>query len=120
MKAEYGRAVEEFEKAVASSSGLAYAEASLAHACAVSGDTGRALAIYDKLLKKSRASYVPALDLALVSTGLKRYEDAARQLENARRQRCAWLIQANLDPRFRPIEADPGFRALVQFPRRAG
>jgi serine/threonine-protein kinase len=111
-KHEYGRAVEEFETASRLSSGLSYAESALAHSCALAGDDKRARAILQSLL--NRRSYVPRMDAALVHVGLGEYEDAFKDLETARIQRCAWLLRANTDPRLCPIRTDPRFRSLMK------
>jgi TolB-like protein/Tfp pilus assembly protein PilF len=117
-KMDEKRTIEEFELAATLSSGLSYAVSSLAHAHATFGDTERASALLEKLMERRRTQYVPSMDLALVSIGLKQYDRAILHLENARADRCAWLLQANIDPRFKPLRARAEFRAIVKSPRR--
>jgi adenylate cyclase len=86
----------------------------LGRAYADLGDRKRAQAIFGELESIARSEYVVFWNLAIVSTGLGRTEEAMAFLESAYEQREATLPFLKSLPWFEPISSSERFRALLR------
>jgi len=66
------------------------------------------------LLTRSKRTYVPAYDLALVCVGLGWNDQAFEWLDKACEERCGWLTYVKVEPRLDSLRADPRFSALLR------
>ncbi|HEY1250094.1 MAG TPA: protein kinase [Thermoanaerobaculia bacterium] len=82
-------------------------------ALAAAGRAQEARAILDELLERSRRSYVPRLDLALLHCALGEKEEALAALEKAYEDRNALLWYRLHMPNFDPLRGEPRWRALA-------
>jgi len=91
--------------------------AALAHAYAISGKKGKAEQTLGRLLSLKKTELVSPYFAALVNVGLGKLDETFSLLEEARGQRCDWLIQMGVDPRWKPLHGNPRFAKLL---RRVG
>ncbi len=117
LKKNYPEAIAEFRKAVALSGGKRYKE-SLAHALAVSGNTGEAKKLLNELKSASKPEDVPTYGIALVYAGLGDKERAIEWLEKACDQKDVEVAYSlKIEPAFDDLHQDPRFQNLL---RRVG
>ena len=107
-------AVAEFDTALRQSGGLSIAAAARAHALALTGEKAQAEAVARDLIERSRTSYVPAFEIAVIFMGLGDLDKTFEWLENAVRERSTWLVHVGWDPRFKSVRTDPRFVAVVR------
>lgn len=108
----YAEAIAAFRRAIELSGGrgLRY----LGHALAKAGQRDEAIRILNELTLRSRTgAYVPAVDFALIYTGLGDCDNAFQWLDRMREERSNWLIYLNVDPRFDCLSSDPRFKQLL-------
>jgi TolB-like protein/DNA-binding winged helix-turn-helix (wHTH) protein/tetratricopeptide (TPR) repeat protein len=117
QQGRYREAIDWFRKACASSGEISHATAALGHAYGVSGDVTAANRVLAQLKQLSKHRYVPAYDIAMVYLGLGEKKQAYDWLENGFRERSAWMVYLNMDPRLNGLRSDPKFIELV---RRVG
>jgi DNA-binding winged helix-turn-helix (wHTH) protein/Tfp pilus assembly protein PilF len=86
----------------------------IARAYADLGDAARADEIYGKLLEAARAKYVAFWNLAIVATGLGRFDDALSHLEKALQDHEPALLFLKSLPWYTPISQSARFRAIVE------
>jgi hypothetical protein len=86
--------------------------AALARAQALAGDEAAALATMQRLQGGS-FHYVPPFDVATVEAALGCADDAFAHLAQACDEGSSWLRFAAIDPRLRPLRADPRFPPLL-------
>ncbi|HYE66088.1 MAG TPA: protein kinase, partial [Pyrinomonadaceae bacterium] len=91
--------------------------ASLGHASAVSGRSGEARKVVDKLRKLSKRRYVSPYWIAIIYTGLGEREQAFEWLEKAYEERFDWLIFLKVEPMFDSLRSEARFADLM---RRVG
>jgi TolB-like protein/DNA-binding winged helix-turn-helix (wHTH) protein/Tfp pilus assembly protein PilF len=106
-------AIAEFETAVELSERSPVYVASLAHAYGIAGERFQAERLLDELRRTSARKYVSSYDLALVSLGLGREEEALTLLEQAVGERSPRVAFLNVEPRFDGIRSGARFRQLV-------
>jgi TolB-like protein/Flp pilus assembly protein TadD len=106
-------AIAEFQTALKLWPDSALNLSALGHAYAVSGRGREAEALLAKLLDQSKQSYVSPYDLAALSYGLGRIDDALAWLERAYQRRAGFIPYLNLDPRFDGLRSDARFRDLL-------
>lgn len=111
---QISQAIQAFERATELSAGASYAQASLAYAMAVAGQSAGAIGILEQLEQRSKYRYVPPIDLGLVHLGLGNNSEAFGYFEKARERRCSRLIWMNIDPRMQHLRGDPRFEKLLQ------
>ena len=70
-----------------------------------------------QLKQLSKHRYVPAYDIAMVYLGLGRKKQAYDCLERGFRERSAWMVYLNMDPRLDVLRSDPRF---IELARRVG
>jgi tetratricopeptide (TPR) repeat protein len=83
------------------------------HACAVSGDRAKALALMARIRALESSRYVPPFHMALAYIGLGQIEDAFAALDQAWLDRDPAFASLPADPRFTPLTGDPRFAELV-------
>ncbi|HXF96582.1 MAG TPA: tetratricopeptide repeat protein [Gemmatimonadales bacterium] len=110
----YPEAIASLRRAVELSGGLAFTQASLAHALAASGDRAAATELLDRLTAERRTGrrYISPYDLAAVYAGLGDREQAFSLLNQAASEGAAQIIHLRWDPRLHALRDDPRFRAL--------
>jgi DNA-binding winged helix-turn-helix (wHTH) protein/TolB-like protein/Flp pilus assembly protein TadD len=107
-------AVREFEQAESLSGSDPYTEGLLGYAEGVSGNTGKAHQLIQKLTLRSRREYVPALSIALIYVGLGEREQALEWLSHSYQDRSTHMVYSKVDPLLDPLRSDPRFKALLQ------
>jgi predicted Zn-dependent protease len=86
----------------------------LARAYAELGDVERAYEIFETLQSMARTEYVVNWNLAIVATGLGRFDEAMSYLETAYEEREAALPFLKSLPWFEPISGSERFRELLR------
>ena len=89
-------------------------KASLGHAYAVAGQTGRGRSVLGALRTAAAQSYVPSYYFAVVHAGLGQRDEAIRYLERAYEERSTVLAYLRIDPRLAPLRNEPRFIALAR------
>ena len=89
-------------------------KASLGHAYAVAGQTGRGRSVLGALRSAAAQSYVPSYYFAVVHAGLGQRDEALRYLERAYEERSTVLAYLRIDPRLAPLRNEPRFIALAR------
>jgi TolB-like protein/Tfp pilus assembly protein PilF len=109
-----GEAVAEYQKSVQMSGNVTFTTAGLGHLYASNGDRSRGRAIYEELVARSKAAYVPAYDVALVCVGMGWTDQAFDWLGKALDERSGWLTYLNVEPRMDTVRSDPRFNELLR------
>jgi eukaryotic-like serine/threonine-protein kinase len=108
---EFDKAIGEFQRIKGDSTeGVMH----LAYAYALSGRQTEARALVSDALRTAPHQHVSAYDLAYVFLVLDGAEKALEQLEAAYDERAYHLVWLNVDPRFLPMQADPGFHNILR------
>jgi serine/threonine-protein kinase len=113
QKKRYVEAINEFQGARAAGFDEAACLSLMGHAYAVSGRTGQARSILEKLLKSSPGHYVDPLTVATIYIGLGDADRAFEWLNRALEDRSETLLFLKVEPRFDSLRADPRFKNLV-------
>jgi TolB-like protein/Tfp pilus assembly protein PilF len=106
---QYAEAAASLLRALSHSPGNTFAQASLAHVHAVSGDKKKARRIVERLKATASEKYVSPYGLAEVYAALGETEQALAELEKAVAERSWWLIFAGVNPRFDRLKTEPRF-----------
>jgi serine/threonine-protein kinase len=110
----HGEAIEAHRHAVQLTGGrYTYYSALLGNALALEGRRDEARAILRELDERAAHQYVPPFDRAVVLAGLDEDAAALDALEQAYRDRNAYLWARILFPQLRRLRGAPGFRALA-------
>ncbi|OGD24712.1 MAG: hypothetical protein A2Y69_01115 [Candidatus Aminicenantes bacterium RBG_13_59_9] len=88
--------------------------AGLGHAYGIAGKKKEAREILEKLLERSKRTYVPAYDIAAVYTGLGETAQAFEWLSKAFEERSGFLVYIKCDRRFDGLRSDPRYAALIK------
>lgn len=88
--------------------------AGLGHAYGIDGREKEAREVLEKLLEKSKRTYVPAYDIAAVYLGLGEDGPAFEWLSKALEERSGFLIYIQCDRRFDSLRSDPRYEALLK------
>ena len=88
--------------------------AAVAHVFAASGNRPAAETLLAELIEKSKANYVSAYDIAVVYAGLGETDRAFDSLNKAYEEESGFLPYMNLDPRIKPLHADPRYEPLLR------
>jgi tetratricopeptide (TPR) repeat protein len=88
--------------------------AMLGHGSAVAGDRATALTIIDQLQSRASDGYVSPYAFAVIHTGLGDHDSALKWLIRAYEEHAIWLVLIKLDPRLKPLAADPRFQTLAR------
>ena len=113
-KEMFEEAAVEFQRAIELSGENAVFLGSLGFTFGRAGMKEQALDMLAKLKRRAEESYVPAVNLAMVMTGLDRIDEAFEELERAFAERSSWLVSLNVEPLFDPLRSDPRFQDLVR------
>jgi serine/threonine-protein kinase len=85
----------------------------LAYASAKGGKTAQALALLGELHERSKESYVPAYDFAIIHLALGENEAALQWLQKAYDEHDWALMVLAVEPRLDPLRPDPRFQMLI-------
>lgn len=88
-------------------------EGAYAQALALAGRRAEAVLLRDRLVKQSRARYIPAVTLAVVELGLGQVDDAVAYAEQGAENRELSAALFGVHPLYDPLRAHPRFRALL-------
>jgi TolB-like protein/Tfp pilus assembly protein PilF len=113
-KGMYAEAISELETAVELSGEGTLALAMLGHGLASAGRKDEALKIVEKLMERSKRSYVPSYWIAVVYNGIKDRDKVVAWLRKAFEERSSWLVWCNVEPRFDWLRGDPDFVSLMR------
>jgi TolB-like protein/DNA-binding SARP family transcriptional activator len=108
----YPEALSMLEQAAAVSHRSATVLTALGRAHALSGSESAARAILDEL-RRDRAGYLPAYEMAKLHIALGERAEALRWLGRAYEQRSHSLAFLAVDPQLDPLRTDPAFRDLL-------
>jgi TolB-like protein/tetratricopeptide (TPR) repeat protein len=117
QKGLYAQGVAELESVATLPDGPAFKHM-LAYAYAAAGQSERARRTLSEYVSADGHEYVK-YDVALVHVALGEVERALEVLEEGYRAKDTAMVRLNVDPRWDPIRAQPGFQALtrrMQFP----
>jgi serine/threonine protein kinase/tetratricopeptide (TPR) repeat protein len=112
-------AVVEFQNAVDNWPGNFLPLADLGHAYGIAGKKKEAQEILEKLLaekllEKSKRTFVSAYDIAAVYIGLGEKDQAFEWLSKALEERSGFLVYIKCDRRFGGLRSDPRYEALLK------
>jgi serine/threonine-protein kinase len=114
QKHDYPRAIVEFERAVAGSTGKsANMLGSLGHAYAVAGRRDDAIRVLGQIDAVARTHYVPSFFSAEVYLGLGDVPKALELLDRSYEEHSTLLSYAKMDPRLDPLRGNAQFVALL-------
>jgi tetratricopeptide (TPR) repeat protein len=88
--------------------------AGAAHAYAVWGKKGKARLAVKRLLSFKKSGLVSPYFMSLVNAGLGNVGEAMGLLLQAHKERCGWLIQLGVDPRWKPLHGTAEFGKLMR------
>lgn len=114
QKSMIKEAIVEFQNALSHWKDGSLPLAALGHAYGVSGQKKEAQGILDRLLEKSKRTYVPGYDIAAVSIGLGEKDQAFEWLSKALEERSGFLVYIKCDRRFDGLRSDPRYEALLK------
>jgi eukaryotic-like serine/threonine-protein kinase len=106
-------AMQEFQTAVALSSGHPFYRAWLGYGYAVSGNRQDSNRILEELARPT-GRYVSSYDLAAICAGLGREQDAVKWLQKAYDERASHFHHMGVEPVFDPLRSEPGFQELAR------
>jgi len=104
-------ALAEFRRAL--ETGSAREAAMLAYAHAIAGQPAEALELLRRLVGPTGDRDAPPYHVAMIYTGLGRYDDALSWLERAADELDPWVTALNIDPVFYPLRTNARFAVLV-------
>jgi serine/threonine-protein kinase len=107
-------AINSFERALEMSDRASEVLASLAHACAVSGDTERAEKLLAELNRTAANRYVSPCLFAQVHVGLGQRAEALEFLERGLQIRAAEMSWLGVRPVFDGLRSEPRFRKILE------
>jgi len=113
MKGMHPQAREAFQKILAVAPNDPAVLALMGHEYAISGDSAKAMQIISQLQQLSAHTYVPAIYIALVYTGLHDLDNAFTWLDKAYNERTEYLMYLPTDPLADPLRGDPRFAQLL-------
>jgi serine/threonine protein kinase/Tfp pilus assembly protein PilF len=114
QKSMIKEAIIEFQNALSHWKDGSLPLAALGHAYGISGQKKEAQGILDRLLEKSKRTYVPGYDIAAVSLGLGEKDQAFEWLSKAVEERSGFLVYIKCDRRFDGLRSDPRYEALLK------
>jgi len=114
QKSMVKEAIAEFQSALSEWKDSSIPLAGLGHAYGISGQRTAAQEILGKLLERSKRTYVPAYDIAVVYVGLGDINQAFDWLAKALEERSGFLVYVKCDRRFDVLRSDPRFGALLE------
>jgi tetratricopeptide (TPR) repeat protein len=113
LKGMHPQAREAFQKILSVAPNDPAVLALMGHEYAISGDTAKATQVISQLQQLAAHTYVPAIYIALVYTGLHDLDNAFLWLEKAYTERTEYLMYLPTDPLADPLRNDPRFVQLL-------
>jgi Putative Zn-dependent protease, contains TPR repeats len=117
QQGRYREAVEAHEKGIALGGAHAFSTAFISHACARSGEQGKARDKLRELQEMSKTRYVPSVAFVIAYEGLMEKELALESLNRACENRETNLVLIKVWPHFDMLRDDPRFQEVE---RRVG
>jgi serine/threonine-protein kinase len=114
QQGQFPEAIAELQKAIELAGIIPEPTAWLARAYAVSGKRAEAQKLLDTLKERSKETYVPAYDIAVIYAGLGEREQALAWLEGAYQARSIYMNWLKVDPRLDSLRSDPRFQDLLR------
>lgn len=113
-KGLFGDAIAALQKALALSGGSSAERAALGHVYGQAGKKIEAEQIFKELNELSQQRHVSGHNFALVCAGQGKKDQACEFLEEAYRERAAWMPYIGVDPRFEPLQSNARFQDLLR------
>ena len=114
QKGMYQQAVDESERVLKATPDSTLGLTELAYSLAATGRTASARTILRNLEERSRSSWVPAYNLAIIHVALKENDEAFRYLQKAYAEQDWALLVLAVEPRLDPLRGDPRFLELCR------
>lgn len=111
---EFDLAIAELQKAVQLSDGQPVYISALGHIYASAGKKNDARGIVERLVEISKERYVMPYWLAEIYACMDQKDKAFHWLEEAYKDRSAWLVYTNISPWLDNLRSDPRFDDLLQ------
>ena len=113
QKGMYEQAIAEMQRAMEVCGDCPSLLGQLGHAYAAAGRRGEARRILERLKKQSRPLYL-SYPIAEIYLGLGDEDQALTRLEQAHKERSAWMIYIRVEPKWDPLRGDPRFQDLLR------
>jgi Flp pilus assembly protein TadD len=113
QKGRYMEAIAETQKAVDLSGKTPVMLAMLGYAYAAAGERDKASTILKDLLDPGKRKFVSSADIAIISAGLGKKNEAFKWLDRANAEGSTCTISIKLDPKLDGLRADPRFASLL-------
>ncbi len=113
QKGMYEQAIAEMQRAMEVCGDCPSLLGQLGHAYAAAGRRGEARRILERLKKQSRPLYL-SYPIAEIYLGLGDEDQALTRLEQAHKERSAWMIYIRVEPKWDPLRRDPRFQDLLR------
>jgi len=104
----YAEAIDTFHRALEVDR-IPILTAMLAHTHAIAGERDHALALLEQLEAEAKTRYISPYDIAVIHAGLGDHARAIELLREAVKDRSAWMVFVNVDPRLDPLRSDEAF-----------
>lgn len=114
QKEMYQQAIDESERVLKATPDSTLGLTELAYSLAAAGQTAGARTILRTLEERSRSSWVPAYNLAIIHVALKENDEAFRHLQKAYDEQDWALLVLAVEPRLDPLRSDPRFLELCR------
>ncbi len=113
QKGMYEQAIAEMQRAMEVCGDCPSLLGQLGHAYAAAGRRGEARRILERLKKQSRSLYL-SYPIAEIYLGLGDEDQALTRLEQAHKERSAWMIYIRVEPKWDPLRRDPRCQDLLR------
>ena len=114
QKGMHQEAIDESERVLKATPDSTLGLTELAYSLAAAGKTARARMILRTLEERSRSSWVPAYNLAIVHVALRENDEALQYLQKAYDEQDWALLVLAVEPRLDPLRSDPRFLELCR------
>jgi tetratricopeptide (TPR) repeat protein len=110
---DWNIAIREFQMAAETSGGSSFMKARQAYALAASGRVDATRAIFRELVRQAESRYIPAMEFAVLASGLGETDEALNWLDKAHEARSTHLIYIGLEALFDPLRKSSRFQESV-------
>lgn len=114
QKGKHQQAVDESERVLKATPDSILGLTELAYTLAAAGRAAGARTILRTLEERSRSSWVPAYNLAIIHVALEEVDEAMRYLQKAYDEHDWALLVLAVEPRLDPLRSDPRFLELCR------
>jgi len=114
QKGMFQQAVDESERVLKATPDSTLGLTELAYSLAAAGQATRARTILRTLEQRSRSSWVPAYNLAIIHIALKENDEALHYLQKAYDEQDWALLVLAVEPRLDALRSDPRFQELCR------